>query len=231
TIYLAPWYKALGAKLGRNVELSTANTPTPDLLTIEEGATIADEVALGPSRVENGWMTIAPTKIGRRTFLGNSAVVPAGTTIGENSLLGVLTVPPSDPGQAVQGGSSWLGSPPVQLPRREPSDNFSENRTYQPTRSARLVRAIVEAFRVTLPSAGFIIVTTTVITTTFALIGRLGLAPSLLLLPITYSAACTLVALRVVFAKWMIMGRLRPFTHPLYNPSVWPPTASNSIHD
>src|SRR5439155_8683854 len=88
TIYLPPCYKALGAKLGRNVELSTANTPTPDLLTIEEGATIADEVALGPSRVENGWMTIAPTKVGRRTFLGNSAVVPAGTTIGENSLLG-----------------------------------------------------------------------------------------------------------------------------------------------
>src|SRR2546427_12315673 len=118
TLYLAPWFKALGAKLGRNVELSTAATPTPDLLTIEEGATIADEVDLGPSRVENGWMTVAPTKIGRRTFLGNSAVVPAGTTIGENSLLGVLTVPPSAPGQAVQGGSSWLASPPVQLPRR-----------------------------------------------------------------------------------------------------------------
>src|SRR5207249_4963697 len=29
TLYLAPWFKALGAKLGRNVELSTAATPTP----------------------------------------------------------------------------------------------------------------------------------------------------------------------------------------------------------
>ena len=231
TIYLAPWYKALGAKLGRNVELSTANTPTPDLLTIEEGATIADEVALGPSRVENGWMTIAPTKVGRRTFLGNSAVVPAGTTIGENSLLGVLTVPPSDPGKAAEGGSSWLGSPPVRLAHREPSAGFSENRTYRPTRRARLVRAIVEAFRVTLPSAGYIIVTTTVITTTFALIGRLGLVRALLLLPVTYGAACTVVALAVVLAKWLVMGRFRPFNHPLYTTYVWRLEAINALYE
>lgn len=231
TIYLAPWYKALGAKLGRNVELSTANTPTPDLLTIEEGATIADEVALGPSRVENGWMTIAPTKVGKRTFLGNSAVVPAGTTIGENSLLGVLTVPPSDPGKAAEGGSSWLGSPPVRLPHREPSAGFSENRTYRPTRRARLVRAIVEAFRVTLPSAGYIIVTTTVITTTFALIGRLGLVRALLLLPVTYGAACTVVALAVVLAKWLVMGRFRPFNHPLYTTYVWRLEAINALYE
>jgi non-ribosomal peptide synthetase-like protein len=231
TIYLAPWFKALGAKLGRNVELSTANTPTPDLLTIEEGATIADEVALGPSRVENGWMTIAPTKIGKRTFLGNSAVVPAGTTIGENSLLGVLTVPPSDPQQAAQDGSSWLGSPPVRLPHRQPSAGFSEKRTYQPARTARLVRATVEAFRVTLPSAGFIIVTTTVITATFALISRLGLARALLLLPVTYGAACTVVALAVVLAKWLVMGRFRPFTHPLYTTYVWRLEAVNALYE
>src|SRR5205807_5949417 len=231
TIYLAPWFKALGVKLGRNVELSTANTPNPDLLTIEEGATIADEVALGPSRVENGWMTVAPTKVGKRTFLGNSAVVPAGTTIGENSLLGVLTLPPSDPGRTAQDGSSWLGSPPVPLPRRESSGNFSEKRTYQPTRRARLVRATVEAFRVTLPSAGFIIVTTTVITATFALISRLGLVPALLLLPVTYGVACTVVALAVVLAKWVVMGRFRPFTHPLYTTYVWRLEAVNALYE
>ncbi len=231
TIYLAPWFKALGAKLGHNVELSTATTPAPDLLTIEEGATIADEVALGPSRVENGWMTMAPTKIGKRTFLGNSAVVPAGTTIGENSLLGVLTVPPSDPGQATQPGSSWLGSPPVRLPRRQSSAGFSEKRTYQPNRRARLVRAMVEAFRVTLPSAGFIIVTTTVLTATFALMDRLGLVGALLLLPITYGVACTVVALAVVLAKWLVMGRFRPFTHPLYTTYVWRLEAVNALYE
>jgi non-ribosomal peptide synthetase-like protein len=231
TLYLAPWFKALGAKLGRNVELSTATTPTPDLITIEEGATIADEVDLGPSRVENGWMTIAPTRIGKRAFVGNSAVVPAGTTLGENSLLGVLTLPPQDPILAARPGGSWLGSPPVQLPHRQPSASFSEKRTYQPTRRARLVRAVVEAFRVTLPSAGFIIVTTTVITATFALMSRLGLVMALLLLPVTYGVACTIVALVVVLAKWLVMGRFRPFTHPLYTTYVWRLEAVNALYE
>src|SRR6266702_190537 len=231
TLYLAPWFKALGAHLGRNVELSTAATPTPDLLTIEEGATIADEVDLGPSRVENGWMTIAPTRIGKRVFVGNSAVVPAGTTIGENSLLGVLTLPPQDPSQASEPGGSWLGSPPVRLPHREPSTSFSEKRTYQPTRRARLVRAFVEAFRVTLPSAGFIIVTTTVISATLALMGSIGLVKALLLLPVTYGAACAGVALAVVLAKWLIMGRFRPFTHPLYTTYVWRLEAVNALYE
>ena len=231
TLYLAPWFKALGAKLGRNVELSTAATPTPDLLTIEEGATIADEVDLGPSRVENGWMTIAPTKIGKRAFVGNSAVVPAGTTIGENSLLGVLTLPPQDPSQASELGGSWLGSPPVRLPHREPSTSFSEKRTYQPTRRARLVRAVVEAFRVTLPSAGFIIVTTTVISATLALMSSIGLVKALLLLPVTYGAACAGAALAVILAKWLVMGRFRPFTHPLYTTYVWRLEAVNALYE
>jgi non-ribosomal peptide synthetase-like protein len=231
TLYLGPWFKSLGAKLGRNVELSTAATPTPDLLTIDEGATIADEVDLGPSRVENGWMTVAPTKIGKRAFVGNSAVVPAGTTIGENSLLGVLTLPPQDAAQAMQPGGSWLGSPPVLLPHRQASKNFSEKRTYKPTRRARLVRAVVEAFRVTLPSAGFIIVTTTVITATFTLMGRLGQVRALLLLPVTYGVACTIVALVVVLAKWLVMGRFRPFTHPLYTTYVWRLEAVNALYE
>src|SRR5947208_16844315 len=98
-------------------------------------------------------MTIAPTKVGRRTFLGNSAVVPAGTTIGENSLLGVLTVPPCDPGKAGERGSSWHGGPPVRLPHREPSGGFSAHRTYRPTRRGPLVRAIVDAVAVNPRSA------------------------------------------------------------------------------
>ena len=231
TLYLAPWFKALGAKLGRNVELSTATTPTPDLLTIEEEATIADEVDLGPGRVENGWLTVAPTKIGKRSFIGNSAIVPGGTTIAKSSLLGVLTLPPRDTAAASQEGSSWLGSPPVQLPVRQPSSGFSEKRTYQPTRRARLVRAFIEAFRVTLPSAGFIIVTTTVIEATFALMNRFGIVGAMLLLPVIYGAVCGVAALVVVVAKWLVMGRFRPFNHPLYTAFVWRLEAVNALYE
>ena len=99
TLYLAPWYRALGAP-----------------------------------RVEGGWMTLAPTRLGRRTFVGNGAVLPAGTVLGEGSLVGVLSVPPSDPAEAARPGASWLGSPALGLPRRQPSAVFPEQRTFRPTR-------------------------------------------------------------------------------------------------
>src|SRR5205814_7536121 len=121
TLYLAPWYRALGAKLGRFVELSTVFSTTPDLLEIEDGGTVADEVSLGAARVEKGWMTVAPTRIGRRAFVGNSAVIPAGTTLGAGSLVGVLSIPPSDQSACARSGVSWMGSPPILLPRRESS--------------------------------------------------------------------------------------------------------------
>src|SRR5206468_8873321 len=63
TLYLAPWYRALGARLGQFVELSTATSTTPDLLEIGDGGTVADEASLGAARVEGGWMVLA--QIGR----------------------------------------------------------------------------------------------------------------------------------------------------------------------
>ncbi len=231
TIYLAPWYRALGAKIGRSVELSTAATPTPDLLDLQDGATIADEASLGAPRVEGGWMTVAPTRLGRRAFVGNSAVVPAGTSMADGSLCGVLSLAPARPEDAARPGASWLGSPPLLLPRREQSTPFSDQSTYHPTKKARLIRAAIEVFRVTLPPAGFIVVTTAVLQSTILLWHNLGLARALLLLPVVYAAACTGVALGVVIAKWIIMGRYKPFVRPLWTTFVWRLEFVNALYE
>ena len=231
TLYLGPWYRALGARLGRWVELSTATAAVPDLLEIGEGATIADEVSLGAPRVEGGWMTLAPTRLGRRTFVGNGAVVPAGTVLGEGSLVGVLSVPPSDPGEAARPGASWLGSPALGLPRREPSAVFPEQRTFRPTRRLWLTRGAIEILRVTLPPAGFVIVTTTVVTAALALRDRVGLGLALPLLPAVYAAACVSVALGVVALKWLVIGRYQPFERPLWNPAIWRLEFVNALYE
>jgi non-ribosomal peptide synthetase-like protein len=230
TLYLAPWYRALGARIGRFVELSTANSTTPDLLEIGEGGTVADEVSLGAAHVERGWMTVAPTRVGRRAFVGNSAVVPAGTTLGDNSLIGVLSLTPrGEP--AAESGATWLGSPPMRLPSREPSADFPEARTFRPTRLLRLARGTFEMLRVTLPPAGFIVVTATVITAALALWKVLGLGVTLLLLPAVYAASCAAVALGVAFAKWIVMGRYRPFVRPLWSPFVWRLELVNALYE
>ena len=54
TLYLNPWYRLLGAKLGRRAEVSTASFISPDLLTVGEESFIADAVSLGAARVEGG---------------------------------------------------------------------------------------------------------------------------------------------------------------------------------
>ena len=231
TLYLAPWYRALGAKLGRFVELSTASSTTPDLLEMGDESTIADEVTLGEARVERGWMTVAPTRLGRRTFIGNSAVVPAGTTLGDGSLVGVLSIAPYAPRDAARVSASWLGSPPLLLPRREPSAPFPEGRTFRPSRRVRLARASFEIFRVTLPPAGFILVAAIVTTTAVALWDRVGPAATVLLLPVVYGACCGAIAVTVALAKWMLMGRYRPFVHPLWSFFVWRLELANALYE
>src|SRR5262249_23684840 len=130
TLYLPAWYRALGAKLGRLVELSTATSMIPDLLEIGDGGTIADEASLGAGRIEGGWMTLGRTRLGRRTFVGNSAVVTAGTELGDGSLGGVLSGAPTRPGAAAQPNATWLGSPPRLLTRGEPRARFTDGRAY-----------------------------------------------------------------------------------------------------
>ena len=231
TLYLAPWYRALGAKLGRFVELSTATSMTPDMLEIDDGGTVADEASLGAARIERGWLTLAPTRLGRRAFVGNGAVVPQGTTLGDDSLVGVVSIAPTDPEQAARPGAAWLGSPPIALPRRQQSTPFPEQTTYCPTRKLRLQRGAFEILRVTLPPAGFILVMTTVVTATLELWSRFGPVAALLVLPLLYEVCCAVLALGVAAAKWAIMGRFRPFEHPQWSWYVWRLEFVNALYE
>ncbi len=231
TLYLAPWYRALGARLGRFVELSTATSMTPDLLEIGDGGTVADEASLSATRIEGGWMYLAPTCLGRRAFVGNGAVVRPGAVLGDRSLIGVLSISPSNADEAARTGTSWMGSPPILLPRRQPSVAVPDERTYEPTRKLRLARGTFELLRITLPPAGFILVTTTVVTAALELWDHAGLGTALLLLPLIYAACCAALAGVVVLAKWAVMGRFRPFQHPLWSRFVWRLELVNALYE
>lgn len=222
TLFLKPWYRALGARLGRFVEISNASVTTPDLLTLGDDCTIADEVSLGAARVEGGWLTLGRTKLGRRVFVGNNAVIPAGTVLADESLVGVLTIAPSDmQGSETRRGACLLGSPPILLPRRQPGSVFPEQRTFRPNRSLQCMRGCFEIFRVTAPGAGFITVAVAVIDTAVQLWGKCGPLMTLLLLPVVFTASCGTVTLLVVAAKWIVMGRYRPFEQPFWSALVW----------
>jgi len=156
TLYLQFWFRMLGVKMGKRVEISTVEFISPDLLVTGDECFLADSVSIGASHVRNGFITIAKTYIGNRTFVGNSAVISPDTRLGNDVLVGVLSRMSNDDLPA-KDGSSWFGSPAVFLPKRDINHDFSAERTYKPTRKLFFLRYCIEFFRVTLPTTLFIL--------------------------------------------------------------------------
>jgi non-ribosomal peptide synthetase-like protein len=145
TVYLPPLLRWLGASIGRDTEVSTVTHVTPDLLSVGDGCFLADACLVGGCRVHHGHVEIGSNRIGEKTFIGNSAMLPGGSDVGNDALLGVLSAPTS--GQTLPDNERWLGAPAFALPGTQKDLNFSDTQTYQPTRKARRSRAISDAIR------------------------------------------------------------------------------------
>ncbi len=229
TLYLAPWYRLLGATIGHRAEVSTASFVSPDCLHIGDESFVADSVSLGAARVRHGVMLIDHTKIGQRTFIGNSALIPIGATIPENSLIGCLSLPPTTP---MTDGSSWLGSPSFFLPQRQTNTDFSEEETFRPTRWLMTQRLFIEFFRITLPSTLFIVVTNILLSAVLLLhLEGMRVWQIAAVFPLLYMTTGTTAALLMVATKWLLMGRYRPSERPLWSPFVWRTEVVTSLLD
>jgi non-ribosomal peptide synthetase-like protein len=234
TLYLAPWYRALGAKIGRFAEVSTASFISPDLLSLGEGSFIADIVSLGGAKVSDGKIVVDHVRVGARSFVGNSAVIPIGTTLEENCLIGCLSVPPKNPTTGaiqVEDSSSWVGSPAMQLPHRTENKSFSEEQTYRPSKQLVTMRLLIEFFRVVLPSAGFLCVAGLMFSYLSVMRDEIPLWGVWALFPIVYLLACMLFISGFILLKWMVMGRYRPMERPLWSGTVWRTELITALHD
>ena len=233
SIYLPPWLRLMGATLGRDVEVSTVENLNPDLLSIDDGAFVADAVSLGAARVHRGWVRVERVRIGSRAFIGNSAVIPAGTVIGPDVLIGVQSVPPADPSLAAKPDSSWLGRPAIELHARVAQTAFTDDRTFRPPSSRKVLRAFIEFWRIILPSAlvslGSIAVF--LVAEDVADPTRGGLRLTIVLFPFMLLVMGLLLALIVVAAKWILLGRYRPQERPLWDSFVWRSELVNALHE
>ena len=231
TLYLNPWFRALGATIGRRAEISTAGAATPDLLDIGEETFIADAASLGTPRFDLGHITLARTQVGRRAFVGNSSAVPGGTILGDQTLVGVLSVPPLDPQEAARTDASWLGSPAIYLPRRAHAEGFKEEETYAPPRRLVALRLAIEFFRVTLPAMGFALLTCLLLTGITVLEENYGLALAIAIFPFLYFLAGAAACLFVIGMKWALIGRYRAGEKPLWCSFVWRTELVSSLHE
>jgi non-ribosomal peptide synthetase-like protein len=220
TIYLPPWMRLLGARIGKHSEMSTIFSFLPDLLTVGDGSFFADGSILGGRRTNCGRFEVAANVIGKRSFIGNSAILPPGASIGDRCLIGVLSTPP-ERSCTPPDGTDWLGSPGFQLPNREKVDGFDDTVTYVPTTVLYAQRAVIDSCRILIPAYTG---------TAFALAGivslvlayeTFGIAIAIAFVPALALAFAATAVLLVVGLKWAVMGKFKPVIKPLWSPYVW----------
>jgi non-ribosomal peptide synthetase-like protein len=110
----APWVsyyaRALGAKLGRNVDLHSI-PPVTGMLEVADGAAIEPEVDLSGYWIDGDTVRIGGISIGAGATIGTRSTLAPGTRIGRDAEIA--------PGSAVFGrvraGQRWAGSPAVRV--------------------------------------------------------------------------------------------------------------------
>ncbi|WP_030158838.1 Pls/PosA family non-ribosomal peptide synthetase [Streptomyces sp. NRRL S-244] len=210
------WLRLLGMKIGRGAEVSTV-LALPSLTTVGEGAFLADDTLTAPYELGGGWMHIGHSQIGRRAFLGNSGMTAPGRSVPDGGLVGVLSATP----KKAKKGSSYLGLPPVRLPRS--AESSDQSRTYDPPARLLWARGLVELCRL-LPvfcSAALAVLMVAALCALATAGGGPGVWGTALLSGAVLLAAGVAAGAVSVVAKWLLVGRHRAGEHPLWSGFVW----------
>ena len=230
TIYLPSWLRLLGAKIGRRAEISTVSQISPKLTHIGDQSFFADGSMVGGNRVHRGLFELRESRIGRRSFVGNGAILPVGASLGDNCLLGCLSAPPAGH-QRTPDGTEWLGSPSFALPHRPRHGGFDPSVTHEPTTKLIAQRLLIDGLRIVLPST--LVTAAMVALSTVVEYGRerLPIAEWLLGIPLAEMAIAAATLGTVVLLKQLLVGTFVPTVKPLWSIFVWLNEALNGIYE
>jgi non-ribosomal peptide synthetase-like protein len=213
SLFTPVWLRALGMKVGRRVEASTV-LALPSMTTVGDGAFLADDTLVAPYQLGGGWLRIAAARVGKRAFLGNSGMAAGGHSVPKRGLVGVLSTAP----KGAKAGSSWLGVPPMKLPRAVEAND--QSRTFRPSPQLIWARGAVELCRL-IPVMCTFALAVLVLAAFEVVVGRWGFGAALaaggVLLLAGGLVACALAWL----AKWLLVGRFRVTERPLWSSFVW----------
>ena len=232
TMFTPHLLRLLGAKIGRNVEVSTVMHVMPDLVEMGDGSFLADACMVGGPRIHRGWVDLAANKIGARSFVGNSAFAPSGVELGNNSLVGVLSAPPSNQTRTPDG-TRWLGSPSFELHESSSCNakQDDETRTYQPSFGLVLYRGLMEFLRILLPP---LVMTACLVVFAYLIAichARFPTPVVYLIAPVvTVAMSMALVAISAGL-KWLFIGTVRPSVKPLWCAYVWRNEIVNGVFE
>jgi non-ribosomal peptide synthetase-like protein len=222
TVYVAGFFRALGAKIGKDTEISTASNVTHPLLEIGDGAFVADAVTLGEADVRAQQLILNKTTIDSNSFVGNSALIPQGYHLAGNMLIGVLSTPPDEKQMSENAAKDWFGSPAIPLPRRQESHPFPPELTIHPKKRRKVARGIIEFIRIILPESAIICCSILFIAYGHDLVVDEPLWKIILYFPFYYLFFMGIPAfLLTVLLKWVFIGKYKPKQRPMWSWNVW----------
>jgi non-ribosomal peptide synthetase-like protein len=213
TLLWRAWLRAAGMTIGRNSEVGTIIDVVPELVSIGSQTFFADGIYLGGPRLHRGSVTLAAVRLGDGDFLGNHAVIPAGQGLPDRVLVGVSTAADDSMNRP---DTSWFGHPPFELPRREVVE-CDRRLTHEPSWPRYLSRVFWELLRFALPLPPALLVLGWFVAMERleALVSRAVLV--LAVVPALDLAFVASLCLLVLALKWLLLGRVKPGTHPLWS--------------
>ncbi|KAG9621061.1 Non-ribosomal peptide synthetase C-terminal, partial [Aureobasidium melanogenum] len=221
TLYIVPFLRALGTKIGKRAEVSTARSVNFGLLEIGEESFVADAVIMGEGVIKNNKVTLKKTKLEPRAFAGNASVLPQGTTLASGTLLGVLSIAPP-PDTQMANNSSCFGSPPVLMPNRQRAEGHEDSLLFRPSAGRIAARLLIEGLRIVVPRAVIIFGLGFGLQLAHDGYHKIGAVYTLLMLPLFYVVLFAAPALLfTALLKWLLVGQYKPAEWPLWSLNVW----------
>ncbi|MFE3959151.1 Pls/PosA family non-ribosomal peptide synthetase [Nocardia sp. NPDC059091] len=112
--WMVPFARALGAKVGRGVDLHTL-PPVTGMLELGDGCSVEPEVDLSGFWIDGDLVHIGPIEIGPGAVIGARSILLPGTRIGRNAEI----APGSSVSGKVKAEQEWAGSPAVKVGRAQ----------------------------------------------------------------------------------------------------------------
>jgi non-ribosomal peptide synthetase-like protein len=215
TLFWKQWLRLAGANIGEKCEISTIFDVTPELVTIGAETFFADGIYLGGPEITRGTVELTPIVLGRNTFLGNHAVIPAGEVLPDDILIGISTVAHAS---EIAAGQSRFGRPSFDLPRRQVVE-MDRSLTHDPSLIRYCNRVFWELLRFVLPVGPLL---ATVLWYKLLVDGSDGTTDAqfaFIVIPLAALAPLAALLAAVTVAKWLLIGRVKPGQHALW--SCW----------
>ncbi|TPG71795.1 amino acid adenylation domain-containing protein [Hymenobacter nivis] len=207
TPYLNVFYRLLGARIGHGVYLGSTRLMCFDLLTLDDGASIAREAGLLGYRIERDRLILGPIRVGRDAYVGLRAILETNTELGDEAELDDLSVVAA--GHRVPAREGWQGSPSQRvrtLAGAAPS-RVRPGAPYMVVQTLAIALMLLLPTGASVPVFGFF----------YEAVERYGLLPALAtLVPLAAAYVLVLGAL-LALVKRFVAGRQLAGTLPLYS--------------